>query len=79
MNFIGKLLLFLGWGMAISSTVVGLLFSAVFLMGFVGTGGREAGDQLIGMLLLTGAGFTIGYLIAKCGQMLTNKYQRGQS
>lgn len=71
MNLIGKLLFFLGWGLAIWSTGVGLLFSAIFLVGFVGTGGREAGDQLVVMLLLTGAGFTVGYLIAKFGTILT--------
>jgi len=77
MNFIGKILFFLGWALAIWSAVVGLLFSGIFLMGFVGTGGREAGGQLVVMLLLTVAGFTTGYLIAKCGKLLThNKKER---
>lgn len=72
MNLIGNLLIILGWGLAIWSTGVGLSFSGILLMGFVGTGGREAGGQLFVMLLLTAAGFTIGYLVAKCGKLLVH-------
>ena len=72
MNFIRRLLFFLGWGFAVWSAGVGLLFSGIFMMGFVGTAGREAGDQLVVMLLLTAAGFIGGYLIAKCGRLLTH-------
>ena len=71
MHLIGKLLLLLGWGFAICSTAIGLSFSAVFLMGFVGTGGREAGGELAGMLLFTVVGFTIGYVVAKFGKSLS--------
>jgi hypothetical protein len=70
MHLIGKLLLFLGWGLAIFSAVIGLSFSGVFLMGFVGTSGREAGGELAGMLLFTAIGFTIGYVVAKLGKSL---------
>lgn len=76
MSFVGKLLQILGWGLAIWSVGVGLSFSAIFLMGFVGTGGREAGDQLVVMLLMTFVGFACGYVIAKFGKRLSHKGQQ---
>ena len=73
MHLIGNLLVILGWGLAISSAAIGLPFSAVFLMGFVGTSGREAGGELAGMLLITAIGFATGYLIARSGRSLVQR------
>lgn len=70
MHVFGKLLFFLGWGLAIWSAKVGLLFSVILLIGFIGTGGREYGGELAGMLSLTAVGFTTGYLLAKFGKLL---------
>lgn len=70
MRLIGAILLMVGWGLAIASAVIGLSFSAIFLIGFVGTGGREAGGELAGMLAFTVIGVAAGYALAKLGASL---------
>lgn len=69
-RLIGKFLYIIGWGLAVLSAVIGLSFSGIFLMGFLGTGGREAGEELAVMLFFTVTGFAIGYAIAKLGKWL---------
>jgi hypothetical protein len=67
---IGKLLIVVGAGLGAWSLVVGGSFSAILLMGYVGTGGREAGGQLGAMVLLTVAGVALGYATARVGRWL---------
>lgn len=66
----GKILIVAGFGIGAWSLVVGGSFSAILLMGYVGTGGREAGGQLGMMILLTLAGASLGYAAARVGRWL---------
>ncbi len=66
----GIVLAFAGGALALFSLVAGSAFSVILLMGFLGTGGREAGDQLAFMLVSTVLGFAIGYAIMKAGRWL---------
>ena len=63
----GRIVQFLGWLCAAWFGFVGGSFSVVYLMGFIGTGGREAGEELVLALFVTVAGFAIGLAIAKFG------------
>ncbi|MBC9071987.1 hypothetical protein IAI53_08430 [Thauera sp. CAU 1555] len=68
--FIGKSLMVVGWAALAWVVMAGGSFSAVFLMGFVGTGGREAGGELAVMLGLTLAGALVAYAVARFGRWL---------
>ena len=69
-RLVGIVLMLLGWGGAAWSGVVGLAFSAVFLQGFIGTGGREAGGELAVGLLLTVIGVVLGLMVGRFGLIL---------
>ena len=56
-----------GWGGAAWSGVVGVAFSGVFLQGFIGTGGREAGGELAVTLVLTVTGVVLGLWVGRFG------------
>jgi NhaP-type Na+/H+ or K+/H+ antiporter len=43
------------------------MFSAVYLMGFIGTGGREAGSELVLAVGVTLGGVLVGLLVSKLG------------
>lgn len=69
-RFFGTLLIIAGAGLGAWSLLVGGSFLAILLMGFIGTGGREAGDQLAVMALMTAAGIVAGYLLLRLGRRL---------
>lgn len=50
--------------------MVGGSFSVVYLLGYLGTGGREAGGELALALAATLAGIGIGLLLVKLGSWL---------
>ncbi len=60
MRLIGSFILLLGI-LALAAGVLSLPFTGIYLIGFIGTGGREAGGELLmflpATLLLGGAGF----------------------
>lgn len=70
MRIIGILILLTGTALLAWSAVVGLSFCGIYLMGFIGTSGREAGGELALMLLLTSLGMGGGFLIAWLGRTL---------
>ncbi len=72
-NLIAVLLIVLGFGFAAWAGLVGLAFSGVYLMGFIGTSGREAGSELLWMLLYTTVAVTVGIAIGQLGRWLNRK------
>ncbi|MEZ5461244.1 hypothetical protein [Dokdonella sp.] len=73
---VGKLLWILGWALVIWSSLVGLPFIGLFLLGFVASGGREYGGELAGMLLLATAGIVSGLIVIKLGKWLGRSGKR---
>ena len=67
---LGLLLMVAGWSAAAWCGVVGLMFSSVYLMGYLGTRGNEAGSELVGMLGMTAAAVTVSLLVARLGSYL---------
>lgn len=53
MRFAGLLLLIAGIALLTAGIAIGLPFSGIYLLGFVGTGGREAGRELLMFLPAT--------------------------
>lgn len=70
---IGRILLVLGWVCAGWFGVVGGSFTSVYLLGFVGTGGREAGDELMLVGGLTLLGVFVGWALIKVGSRLAKQ------
>jgi hypothetical protein len=66
----GRILQVLGWGCVGWFGVVGGGFSAILLMGFVGTGGREAGSELGVVLTGSVVGIVVGLVVAKLATRL---------
>lgn len=67
----GRILQILGWGCVGWFGFVGGGFLVIYLMGFVGTGGREAGGGVVFFLAVTVVGVVIGLLTVKLGTSLT--------
>ncbi|MCB1555298.1 MAG: hypothetical protein KDJ14_15975 [Xanthomonadales bacterium] len=67
----GIFLQLVGWLAGLWCALVGGSFCLVYLMGFVGTGGREAGGELAVMFGLTLFGALAGYLLARWGRYLS--------
>ncbi len=72
-QLIAILLIVLGFGFAAWAGLVGLAFSGVYLMGYIGTSGREAGSELLWMLLYTTVAVTVGVAIGQLGRWLNRK------
>jgi hypothetical protein len=71
MSKVGSVLLLVGGALLGGwCAMVGLSFSAILLMGFIGTGGREAGGPLAAALAFTVVGCTIGWLLFRAGRRL---------
>ncbi|MFC4250802.1 hypothetical protein [Sinimarinibacterium flocculans] len=70
MRTLGLLLQIAGWSFFAWSAVVGLSFSAIYLKGFIGTRGNEAGAELLVMLGLTAGALLVGWLVARLGRAL---------
>jgi hypothetical protein len=63
----------IGWGFASWAALVGLSFCSVFLIGFIGTGGREGGSELLLYLGYALIAVTAGYLVGLFGKKLLKK------
>lgn len=66
----GILFQLVGWGLVAWCGFVGLAFCGIYLMGFIGTGGREGGGEFLVMLGLTAACVGVGYGLARLGAYL---------
>ena len=53
-----------------ASCVIGLGFGAIYLMGVIGTGGREAVGELVTIVAVSGIGFLIGFILIRFGRAL---------
>ena len=73
---LGRVLEFLAWAGLLWLVVVGGSFSAVYLMGFLGTGGREAGSELVFALGITLPGIAVLYALARAGRWLATRDSR---
>ena len=64
--------IFIGSGalLVFASGVIGLSFGAIYLMGAIGTGGREAVGELVTIVTISGLGFIIGYILIRIGRAL---------
>lgn len=67
---LGVLLQVLGYGFAAWAGLVGLGFSSILLMGYIGTSGREAGVQLAWTSAATVVSVLVGYGLGRVGRRL---------
>ena len=56
--------------LAFASGIIGLGFGAIYLMGVIGTGGREAVGELVTIVVVSGIGFVIGFILIRVGRTL---------
>jgi hypothetical protein len=70
MRLVGLILLLLGAALLAAGLVIGVPFAGVYLLGFVGTGGREAGRELAIFLPATVLACGIGIGFIKLGKHL---------
>jgi hypothetical protein len=66
-RIVGRILQFLGWLCAAWFGFVGGSFCAIYLVGYLGTSGREAGGELVLALGVTLSGLALGLIVAKFG------------
>ena len=66
MRLIGSFIFLLGI-LALAAGVLSLPFTGIYLAGFIGTGGREAGDELLMFLLATLLLGGTGFVFLKLG------------
>jgi uncharacterized membrane protein YbhN (UPF0104 family) len=69
----GSLFLIVGILLAACGGLIGLPFSAVYLLGFIGTGGREAGTELFATASCTVVVLSLGWLLVRLGQTLRQR------
>ncbi|WP_187292325.1 hypothetical protein [Candidatus Symbiobacter mobilis] len=50
-----------------AAVTIGMPFTGVYLLGFIGTGGREAGKELLMFLPATLGCFGVGFALIKIG------------
>jgi hypothetical protein len=70
MRFIGLLVFIVGVLMLCAGIVIGVPFSGIYLLGFVGTAGREAGRELLMFLPATLLVCGLGLGFIKLGKRL---------
>lgn len=70
MRLIGKLLYVIGFLLMSVFGLIGGAFSAIYLIGFIGTAGREAGAELAWVGGVTLAGCAVGFVLARIGSAL---------
>ncbi len=70
MRLIGLFLKIAGALLIAGGLSVGLPFTGVYLLGFVGTSGREAGRELIMALMFTATVSLVGWLLLRLGRAL---------
>lgn len=70
MRFAGLLVLIAGILMLTAGIAIGVPFSGIYLLGFVGTGGREAGRELLMFLPATLLVCGIGLGFIKLGKRM---------
>jgi len=75
-KILGRTIQVIGWLCAGWFGVAGGMFTAVYLMGFIGTGGREAGSELVLALGVTLGGVLVGLLVAKLGGWVSSYNSR---
>lgn len=75
-KFIGLLLQILGWGFLGWTLMTGLLLSGAYLMGYIGTKGREAGQYLPYALGYTVLMPLLGYGIVRLGRRVAGRAAR---
>jgi heme O synthase-like polyprenyltransferase len=66
----GVLLIVVGGVLLLGGVVIGVPFTGVYLMGFIGTAGREAGRELFALSLLTLSALAVALLLIKAGRAL---------
>lgn len=72
-RFFGGLLLLVGCLIIAWVVIVGLQILGILLMGFIGTGGREAGEYILPALGLVVGGLLVGFLFIKVGAWLVKR------
>jgi hypothetical protein len=72
-KFIGLLLQILGWTLFGWTLMTGLLLSGAYLMGYIGTKGREAGQYLPYALGYTVIMPLLGYGIVRLGRRVMGR------
>jgi len=77
-KILGWLLVILGIGGGGYIVLVGIGFSSIYLMGFLGTGGNEGGDELGFMLLLTLVTAVIAWGLTRLGLWLLKSRGRDE-
>lgn len=70
MRVVGVFFLVVGVLALAAGIVIGLPLSGIYLLGFVGTGGREAGRELLLFLPATLAVCGVGFACIKLGKRL---------
>ena len=68
-RLLGTVLIVLGAGGGYA-VLVGLMFTGVYLMGYVGTEGTEAGRELVWMSIATAVAAVVAFLLVRLGQRL---------
>lgn len=69
----GRLLWILGWLCVGACVMVGGSFIGIFLIGFIGTGGREAGRELLQFGGYTLLGLLVSWSLIQLGAWLAAK------
>ena len=67
---LGILLIVLGVGVGGYAVLVGLMFTGVYLMGYIGTDGREAGRELVFMAGTTVVAAILAFVLVRLGRWL---------
>ncbi len=64
--------MFIGIGalLVFAAGTIGLGFGAIYLMGAIGTGGREGVGELVTVVMIGVAGFVVGYFLIRIGRGL---------
>ena len=66
-------IIFIGSGalLVFAAGTIGLGFGAIYLMGAIGTGGREGVGELVTIVTISGIGFVIGFILIRVGRVLS--------
>ena len=73
MRYVAVLAIALGVLLLAAGVAIGVPFTGIYLLGFIGTGGREAGRELFMFLPVTLLAGGVGFGLLKVGQGLLRK------